>query len=204
MMDDTTRNVFPRFCRTLAGAVAIFGLSLGGCSLTYETTKSARSPVEQLLMTQSLQRTLSDAVAPAYLRQPIVVEAVGLTGDNAFVAGLVEQWLSREGFSIPKDGKEGLIARVNIEAFGTLQDQTFIGIPPIGGGLFPIALPELALYKASRQRGQTRFSINFLDKKTGQFVLATPAYEGSVFYNQYTIFFVFNLNDSDLLPPLPE
>jgi len=184
------------------GVLLVF--SLWGCSRTYETTKSPRSPVEQLLLTQSLQRGLIDAVPPVHPGQSIGIEAVGLfglTADQAVVVSQVERWLARDGFLVPKDGKETLVARVAIEAFGTLQDGSFFGIPPISGGIIPISLPELAFYKADRQRGHARFSIDFIDRKTGRFVQSTSVHEGDAFYNSYTFLFLFNVSTTDLLPP---
>ncbi|MGH7183666.1 MAG: hypothetical protein ACREJN_17055 [Nitrospiraceae bacterium] len=183
--------------------VILWSLTLSGCSSIYETTKSARSPNEQLLLTQSLEHGLTDAVLPIPPGQSVAVETVGLTADQAFVTALIEKWLSREGLNLPKDGKESLIARVTLEAFGTLQDQTFFGIPQISGGLLPIAVPELAFYKAQRQRGLARFSIDFIDKKTGRLIRSTPRYEGDAFYNQFTVLFGLNYRKTDLLPPPP-
>lgn len=181
----------------------MWSLFLSGCSSTYETTKSARSPTEQLLLAQSLERGLIDAVLPIAPGRSVAVETVGLTGDQAFVTALIEKWLSREGLNLPKDGKESLTARVTLDAFGTLQDLTFVGIPQISGGLLPIAVPELAFYKAQRQRGLARFSIDFIDKKTGRLIRSTPLYEGDAFYNQYTVMLAINFRDTDLLPPPP-
>lgn len=183
--------------------VILWSLALSGCSSTYETTKSARSPTEQLLLTQSLKRGLIDAVLPVPPGQSVAVETVGLTADQAFVTALIEKWLSREGLNLPKDGKESLTARVTVDAFGTLQDLTFVGIPQISGGLLPIAVPELAFYKAQRQRGLARFSIDFIEKKTGRLIRSTPLYEGDAFYNQYTMLLAINFRDTDLLPPPP-
>jgi hypothetical protein len=183
--------------------VTLSSLILSGCSSTYETTKSPRSPIEQLLLTQSLKRGLIDAVLPIQPGQSVAVETVGLTADQAFVTALIEKWLGREGLNLPKDGKESLIARITLDAFGTLQSQTFFGIPQISGGLLPIAVPELAFYKANRQQSMVRFSIDFIDKKTGRLVRSTPLYEGDAFYNNFTVFLAFNFRDTDLLPPPP-
>lgn len=179
--------------------------SVWGCALNYETTKSARSPLEQMLMTQALQRSLVDVVAPVRARQSVAVEAVGLTGDQAFFVSQIEKWLVREGFDVPKDkdGKENLVARVTIEAFGTIQDGTFFGIPPVSGGLLPLALPELAFYKATRQRGVSRFSIDFVDKKSGHIIRSTAVHEGDAYYNMYVFLFAFSINSTDMTPPPP-
>jgi hypothetical protein len=179
------------------------GVVLTGCTLSYESTKTPRAPSEQLLLAQSLRRSLVDAVLPLRPGQTIAVETVGLTADQAFVNGLIEKWLSRGGLLLPKDGKETLLAKVTLDAFGTLQDQTFFGVPPIGGGFIPLSLPELAFYKAVRQRGHTRLSIDFIEKATGRVVSSTPLHEGTAYYNQYTFLFAFSRTLSDLLPPLP-
>ena len=200
--DDIRSNIFrdsakdstiPWIGWTLLLIVVLWSLILSGCSSTYETTKSARSPIEQLLLTQSLKRGLTDAVLPIPPGQSVAVETVGLTGDQAFVAALIERWLTREGLNLPKDGKESLIARVTLDAFGTLQSQTFFGVPQISGGLLPIAVPELAFYKASRQQGMARFSIDFIEKKTGRLLRSTPLYEGEAFYNNFTVFLAISL-----------
>ncbi len=184
-------------------ALLVWSVSLSGCSLTYESTKTPRSPIEQLLLTQSLQRSLTDAVSPIPPGQSVAVETIGLTADQAVVTAWIEKWLSREGLNLPKDGKESLIARVRLEAFGTLQDSTFFGIPQISGGLLPLAFPELAFYKAQRQRGLARLSIDFIERSTGQLMRSTPVYEGDAFYHQFTLLLIVNYRDTDLLPPPP-
>ena len=181
-------------------AVLMWGLGLLGCS-TYESTKTPRTPTEQLILTQSLQRTLVDAVLPIPPGQSVAVETVGLTTDQALVTAFVEKWLSREGLNLPKDGKESLIARVTLDAFGTLQDVTFFGIPQITAAL--LVIPEIAFYKKQKQLGMTRLSIDFIEKKTGRLVRSTPLYEGDAYYNKYTVFIFVNFSDSDLLPPPP-
>lgn len=192
-----------RIWHTFIMGVLGLGVVLAGCALSYESTKTPRAPNEQLLLAQSLRRSLVDAMLPLRPGQTIAVETVGLTADQAFVNALIEKWLSRMGLLLPKDGKETLLAKVTLDAFGTLQDQTFFGIPPIGGGLIPLSLPELSFYKAVRQRGLTRLSIDIIEKATGQLVSSTPLHEGDAYYNQYTFLFAFNKTLTDLLPPLP-
>lgn len=179
------------------------GLGFGGCSSTHETTKTVRAPIEQQLLAESFKRGLSDAVLPLTSDQSVAVETIGLTDDRAYATGMIERWLVREGVRIPKDGKETILARVMLDTFGTLQDQTFFGIPPIASSLIPVSLPELSFYKASRQQGTVRFSIDFIERETGRLLRSTPVYEGDAFYNQYTVFFVISFRETDLLPPPP-
>ena len=194
---DTTN---PRKGRVWFLSVLMCGLSLSGCS-TYESTKTPRTPTEQLLLTQSLQRTFVDAVLPIPREQSVAVETVGLTADQALVTAFVEKWLNREGLNVPKDGKESLLARVTLDAFGTLQDLTFFGIPQISS--LVITIPEIAFYKVQKQLGMARLSIDFIEKKTGRLVRSTPLYEGDAYYNKYTVLVFVNFSDTDLLPPPP-
>jgi hypothetical protein len=186
-------------------AALMCGLSLSGCPATYESTKTPRTPTEQLLLTQSLQRTLVDAVLPIPREQSVAVETVGLTTgqttDQAFVTAFIEKWLSREGLNLQKDGKESLLARVTLDAFGTLQDLTFFGIPQISAAL--LTIPEIAFYKAEKQIGMTRLSIDFIDKKTGRLVRSTPLYEGDAYYTKYKVLVFVSFWGTDLLPPPP-
>ena len=182
-------------------AVLMCVVSLSGCSPTYESTKTPRTPTEQLLLTQSLQRTLIEAEAPIAPGQTVAVETVGLTADQAFVTAFIEKWLAREGLNLPKDGKESLMARVTLDAFGTLQDLTFFGIPQISAAL--LSIPEIAFYKVQKQLGMTRLSIDFIEKQTGRLIRSTPIYEGDAYYNKYTVFVFVNFSATDLLPPPP-
>ncbi len=182
-------------------AVLMCVVSLSGCSATYEATKTPRTPTEQLLLTQSLQRTLIEAEVPISPGQTVAVETVGLTADQAFVTAFIEKWLAREGLNLPKDGKESLMARVTLDAFGTLQDLTFVGIPQISAAL--LSFPEVAIYKVQKQLGMTRLSIDFIEKQTGRLIRSTPIYEGDAYYNKYTVFVFVNFSDTDLLPPPP-
>jgi hypothetical protein len=91
--------------------------------------------------------------------------------------------------ALTSKGWQGSIGRkVTLEAFGTLQDQTFFGIPSIGGGFIPLSLPELSFYTAVRQRGHARLSIDFVEETKGRLVSSTPLHERNAYYNQYTFY----------------
>jgi hypothetical protein len=181
----------------------LLSLTLSACSLAYKNSNTSRTPVEQLLLSQSLERSLTDAIPPTPPGQTVVVEVGSLSADEKFAGSLIERWLVREGLLLPKDkdGKEALLVRVTLLAFGTEQEETFFGIPAIQSSLIPVSLPELAFYKAVRQRGYARLSMDILDKKTGQFLRSTPLYEGDTHFNQYTVLLLFSFRSTDLLPP---
>jgi len=206
-MNATDRNMRCKLAERSLVILCSVGLMLGmeGCAVSYDTTNTPRTATEQLVLAQAFQRSLIDAVVPVRPGQSVAVETTGLTADQGYANALIERWLSREGFYVPKDkdGKETLVVRVTLDAFGTLHNQTFFGMPALSSAFVPFAVPKLSIYEASRQRGHARLSMDFLDKKTGQLVSSTSTYEGDAYYNHYIFFFVFSTTLSDLVPPVP-
>ena len=189
----------------IIGSVSLLLLGIGGCAVSYDTTNTPRTATEQLVLAQAFQRSLIDAVVPARPGQSVAVETTGLTADQAYASALIERWLSREGYYVPKDkdGKETLVVRVTLDAFGTLYNHTFFGMPAFSSAFIPFALPQLSIYEAAKQRGHARWSMDVLDKKTGQLVGSTRTYEGDAYYDNYIFLFVFSTALSDLVPPAP-
>jgi hypothetical protein len=88
-----------------------------------------------------------------------------------------------------------------VQALGTVQGETFFGMPPVQSVIIPFALPELTLYKRQAQTGYMRYSLDIYDSSTGRLVRSTPWYAGSSYYNQYTFLFLFKYNSTDLILP---
>ena len=181
-------------------AVLIFGFGLAGCSATKNTTATARSTWEQLLLSQSLQRSLSSATMPLKPGVSVGVEAVGLTGDKDFARDLVSGWLREKGLRVGAEAPTYLI-RVILHAFGTEQSESFVGVPEIQSTIIPFALPELSFYKAIKQRGYTRLNLEVSDKKSGALIDFSPIYEGNVYFNQTVFLLMFGTSSTDIVPP---
>ena len=176
---------------------------MAGCSATRESTKTARNTVEQLLISQSMERGLDIAAKLPPPNGTVVVESAGLTDDNKFAREIVVEWLRQQGWHITS--KEGAyLIHLRIYALGTDQALSFVGIPATQGTLIPISIPELALYKAQRQHGYARFGFTLVETPSGQLITSTPVMEGDVYFNQYTVFFAFSFHTTDLAAPPPE
>jgi hypothetical protein len=89
-----------------------------------------------------------------------------------------------------------------VQSIGTNQNIKLLGMPASNSTLVPISLPELALYKRNRQVGYTRFYFDIFDSKSGEYVLSTRDFEGSVKHTRFTIFFVFGFTRSELPGPV--
>jgi hypothetical protein len=191
---------------------AMFGfglsaLSLIGCTVTGRSTDTPRTANEQLILDQSLEQSLAHARIPIPPDMTVAVETVGLSPDTVpdkgFVQAGIERWLGRQGLRIPHDKQETYLLRVMIHAFGTNTRGFFLGIPPVQGGLFPISLPELAIFKSENQSGFTRFSIDIYERSSGRFLMSTPTYEGYTYAKGSTALFFITFGSSNLNPPAP-
>ena len=182
----------------------LFLVLVAGCAATRETTKSPRSPVEQLLLTQSLQRGLAEASLPLDPKDTVFVETIGLTADQAFAAAVVTSWVGQQGVHIRAKSEEARYhMKVQLHAFGTEKENTFIGLPPISSVLIPFSLPEITFYGVTRQLGYAQFSFDIIDSKNGKLLRNTPAFEGNSSITFYTFLIFFSFRDSDLAPPPP-
>ncbi len=185
--------------------LSLLVLSTGsGCSLTRESTDTLRSPLEQLLLSQSLARSFAETQIPFNPGTTIIVEANGYSSDTYVAKAAFENWLSQQGFSVKNDRTQAdYTFRLNIQSLGTETDMTFFGVPPISGTFIPVSLPELSLYKAIEQVGYTRIVINVFKTDEHQYITTLPLLEGQVFYTNYTFLFVLSWKNTDLNPPPP-
>lgn len=192
------------FDRMRAGCLVLLVMipaGLLGCSATRDVTKTPRTPIEQLLVSQSIQRGLDVSAEIFAPRGSATVVADGLTADDRFVQEVVMDWLRQQGWHVSKHGE--YLVHVTVYALGTEQAENFFGIPPVSGSLLPISVPELALYKASRQRGYARFALTVSETPGGRLINSTPVLEGDVYFNQYTVLFAVSFHTTDLAPPPP-
>ena len=106
---------------------------------------------------------------------------------------------SRSDWTKAADGSythrpSGAVCAVEVEGFA-LQG---LQMPAIQGSLLPIALPELALFKAQRQKAYMRYRIDIYESATGRFIRSTPWHEGSAYFNQYIVLFFISFRSTDL------
>jgi hypothetical protein len=204
---------------------------LFGCALPREPTRTPRTAIEQLLLSQAITRSMKYLSVPVPSGQSVVVELAGYPQDRSIlqaafstpqvtiasrpadlpvirhqasdlpvVQGKIEARLGELGLPFRTRREEArYLLRVVVEALGTEQGETFFGMPPVQSVLIPFALPQVTIYEEQRQRGYIRFTIDVYDARTGELIRSTPWYEGSAYYNQYTVFFFITFERSDLV-----
>jgi hypothetical protein len=193
-----------------------------GCTLEQEFSRTPRTAVEQLLLTQSIELALHNLSGFLPEQTTLGVDVTGLQTDRAhinmrgdergilngpsldllLIRDAVATSLGRLGYRIePRDAQPIYLARIVVEAFGTTQGLTFFGMPPVQSVIIPFSLPALTLYKAEGQKGYTRLHIDFFEYQSGKFVGTSPTIIGRTYYNQYTVMFFWTWQTTDLLAP---
>lgn len=197
------RNITKRIKILLLGLLLVGFMS--ACSTTHKTTQTARTPIEQLLLSEAVSRSLSQQPTES-LQIPqnagVVLDTSGISGDQGYVKEVIIGWLGGQGYRIQNDVAQATHKiNVIVESFGTEFEDTFFGLPPIQGGLIPISTPELALFKAQNQTGYVKLYLNIYELPTGRFVQTVKPYLGQTYYDDYTVMFLFKFNKTDLTSP---
>lgn len=194
-------NMFPIF---VPGILAL-GI-LTGCGTTHNMPLPVRpTAVEQFLMTQAVERSLNGENTmplPLAYGHTVYLDTSGLTVEQRFLKGAIGGWLGERGLQIAPDPSDARYQiHILVQAFGTEQSGSLFGLPQVETTLFPFALPEIALFKAQYQSGYTRFRLDIYETATGTFIRSTPWFQGSTYFNEYTILFFFDWHTTDLIGP---
>ncbi len=193
-----------------------------GCALEQEMSRTPRTAVEQVLLTQAVEQALENLLVRLPEGVNVDVDATGLESgrsrlrmtnadlgaidppsrDILYIRDVVAAELGRRGYRVSaRDTESPYLVRVMAESFGTMQGTIFVGMPPVQSVLIPFSLPELTLYKNQSQSGYARLHLDIYDNQTGEFLGSTPKLVGRSFYNQYTLLIFATWNRTDVTAP---
>lgn len=204
-----------------------FGLSLlaalvTGCAIEQEVSRTPRTAVEQVLLTQAVEQALVNLSVRLPEGVNVDVDATGLEGDRSrlrttnadtsaldrpsrdilYIRDIVAAELGRRGYRVSaRDTESPYLVRVMTESFGTMQGGTFVGMPPVQSVLIPFSLPEITLYKNQSQSGYARLHLDVYDNRTGEFLGSTPKLIGRSYFNQYTLLILATWHRTDVIAP---
>lgn len=186
-----------------ASVLLLASLFVTGCgALSRETSKTPRTAIEQLLLSQAAARSLGELTIPVPPESTLTVDSSGLTPDQEFVRQAIAEQLSRLGYRIRnQDGKPTYLVRMTLQGFGTEQGTSFLGMPPVQSVLIPFSLPEITLYKKVHQRALIRLAVSVYRLDTGEMISTSPWYEASTHYHQYVVLLLFSWVSTDLALP---
>lgn len=193
-----------------------------GCAIEQEVSRTPRTAVEQVLLTQAVEQALVNLSIRLPDGVNVDVDATGLESDRSrlrttnadlgaidrpsrdilYIRDIVAAELGRRGYRVSaRDTESPYLIRVMAESFGTMQGTVFVGMPPVQSVLIPFSLPELTLYKNQSQSGYARLHLDVYDNRTGEFLGATPKLIGRAYYNQYTVLILLTWNRTDVTAP---
>jgi hypothetical protein len=199
-------------------AVVPLVIGFAGCAVEQEFSRTPRTAVEQVLLTQAIERALTNLTLELPEGAPLEVEATSLDSDRtlvrmsgaelgstrrpeietAYIRDATAAVLGQKGYRLPaRDGT--YLVRVMVESVGTMQGLSFFGLPPVQSVVIPFALPELTLYKQQKQSGYARLRLDMYDNHTGAFLGSSATLVGRTYFDQYTILFYLTWYRTDLL-----
>ena len=152
-----------------AAACLIAAVLFTGCTTT-RTTDTARTGMEQLLISNAVDQTLSKVALPPVTGRKVYVEEKYLEAvDKGYIIGSLRQRLMANGAQIV-DAKEGSDMTLEIfsGAVGTDNVETYAGIPGLTVPGLPVEIPEDRVYEKSSQYGTEKLGLVAYATTTGE------------------------------------
>jgi hypothetical protein len=202
---------------TSCSLLVVMTIVFAGCAVEQEYTRTPRTAVEQLLLTEAVELAIKNLHVELPEGATLELQATSLDSDRtlvrisgpevatakrpgietSYIRDAVSTALGRKGYRIPIQDASYLV-RVMVESLGTMQGLTFFGLPPIQSTVIPFSLPELVLYKYQKQNGYARLRVDMFDNRTGDFVGSSATLIGRTYYDQYTVLFYLTWYKTDL------
>ncbi|HUY32250.1 MAG TPA: DUF6655 family protein [Pirellulales bacterium] len=142
----------------------------GGCA-TMRESDTARTGVEQLLISTAVDRSLDKVdLAPLRGAQVYVEEKYLDCTDKNYVIVSLHERVTRAGCTlVDKPDTADVILEIASGAVGTDRDDLFVGIPAIPLAMpSPISIPKVALYDRAKAMGTAKLRVLAFDAKTRQ------------------------------------
>lgn len=131
-----------------------------GCTTT-RTTDTARTGMEQLLISNAVDQTLNKVALPQVAGRKVFVDDKYLEAvDKGYILGSLRQRLLTNGAHVV-DAKEG--SDITMEVFsggvGTDNVESYMGIPGLTVPGLPVEIPEVRLYEKKSQFGTAKLGM---------------------------------------------
>ncbi len=210
------KRLMIKIISTLTLSLVALGI-LSACSTIHKPTSSARSAIEQLLLSDVVIKSLPERLEtplPIPHGASVVLDTSGVSEDQKIVRQIMAGWLGKQGYNVMAGwfGEEGYHVqgdidkathRINVivSSLGTEFGETFFGLPPIQSAIIPFSTPELALFKAQYQTGFVKLYFDIYELPSNRFVKSSAPFFAETHYNDYTVFLLFTFKRTDLISP---
>ncbi len=190
----------PTETKRVVAVVVGASLLLAGCAVSTQVTLSQRSGLEQQLLVRALERAVAQLAPPRFAGRRVALELFALTRDRAFAEAFVAAQLERHGARVvPAAQAADLRLRVFASVWGVDHAETLVGIPAFRAPAVDVGVPEIALFKSTRNRGYSEVQVYAFDGRTGEFVAGqSPVGIGRAKYNRYTVLILIRFTLTDI------
>lgn len=195
---------------SFANALRVFVLlgltaTLFACT-TSRTSTTARTAVEEALLSQSAEATIEAFRCPELSGRSFTIsedyfEAV----DGKYVLGTLRKHLISQGMHPAPDPATAELIIYPTVANAGIDDKTFtLGIPPLPielGQFGMVQFPEFALVRHHSQLGRNRMSLHAVWRESGQPAFWTDEMSSERKYNRWLLLFFIAFRVTDLEEP---
>jgi hypothetical protein len=173
-----------------------------GCSFEKQTS-TARTGIEQLLLSTSVDRSMAKSDLESLAGKKVFVDVANLEAvDKGYVVESVRNRVATSGGLLVGEAKDAdVVLEARSGALGIDENEFMIGIPSIpipipAVGTF--ATPEIAFFKKVDQHAISKQVLFGRDGKEGAHVLTTGPLVGTAYYNRWQILFLISFRTTDL------
>lgn len=182
--------------------VALAALALTGCTTTTHST-TARTAIEQALLTQSAEDSVNDMVfrnleGVSYFILADDVEAY----EKSYIMTTLNEGLLSSGMVAADSADDAEVLVYPRVANAAIDERSaFIGIPefPLAiPGVGALALPEIVLYSSHRQMGRNRMGVYAKYSENDKLAFSTEMLANERYYTRWTVLFLFSFRTTNL------
>jgi len=178
------------------GSLFLFTVLLGAGCAFYTQTNPPRSATEQLLLSTSADRALTNIDLTIFDKQKVYVDTNYFESyDAGYALGTIRDALSRAGALLEPDAKSAdIIIEPRSGAYSIDSASSLFGIPnislpiPFSG---PLPIPELALYKTQKQHSIAKFALLAYSNRSRAHIYSSGPLDGTAFNYYHKILFIY-------------
>ena len=153
-------------------SLIIFATLLTGCTTT-RTSDTARTGMEQLLISNAIDQTLGKTALPPVDSRKVYIEEKYLDGavDKGYVIAKMRQKLLNHGaMLVDKKEDSEITVELSSGGLGTDNVSSFVGVPGLTVPGLPVELPEIRLYEKTSQFGTAKIGVIAYATGNGQLI----------------------------------
>jgi hypothetical protein len=185
-----------------AAVFVLAAVFVGGCTLV-RTSDPARTATEQLLISTAADHAMQSQSLDRFAGQKVFLDTTYFDSyDPKYAMGTIRDALCRAGALLQENiTNSDIVIEVRAGALSTDSSTWLLGIPStsvptlVAGSL---AIPEIAPYKASHDRGVARILLLAYGTKSREHIYSSGAMDGKSYKNDYKLLWVISWTRTDV------